>query len=282
MFIGSNALTFDASKVTGFGKADGLPRIELDDSVMRLRVPMDELRTPGTHKFRLGELIDHSTLFAAYPELRKSKVTLVCNQTGDLNSSFFPHNGTIKCEYPQDFCERRLLGTLSHEIQHGVQLIEGFCGGTSHEGNVLPAYNRAAARLSRRYERTHDGRLLAKQGELLVAAELLIDRDASRARAGVAVAVMQLQSRSERIYMRTPGEIEARATDARLTFNDFDRQRQLPEHLQAEPVKHAVVARVYDRSMQHVRDMFNRERQKALHVTPVRNFLARVFHTALS
>lgn len=88
-------------------------------------------------EFKLKDILIHNTLFEMYPQLRDYKVKIE-----DMNSNNTKNNGRLNGRYNR-FTDELTIdinrfndisnaeGTLIHEIQHAIQKIEGFSGGTS-------------------------------------------------------------------------------------------------------------------------------------------------------
>ena len=88
-------------------------------------------------EFKLKDILVHNTLFEMYPQLKEYKVKIE-----DMNSNNFKTNGKLNGRYNRLTNELTIdinrfnnvsnaEGTLIHEIQHAIQKIEGFSGGTS-------------------------------------------------------------------------------------------------------------------------------------------------------
>lgn len=106
-----------------FRGAEGMPRWEISDQMARFRLPTGEGYRPVTG--RLGDLLKHPELFANYPELENFQLSLI---QGPKHGSFSPKNNSIEItgENYED-----AMHTLMHEIQHGVQKLEGHTQGGS-------------------------------------------------------------------------------------------------------------------------------------------------------
>lgn len=105
--------------------ADDLWRHEIDDSGMRLKITEDI-----SNYNRLGELIDHPALFAAYPDMKMMDVTfhrLNEGNHGKYNRTF----DSIEVNYDLKNDPEQLQEVLVHEIQHAVQAREDFASGAS-------------------------------------------------------------------------------------------------------------------------------------------------------
>lgn len=79
----------------------------------------------------LADVLEHDSLYEAYPELRNVKVRLE-SDTGSKNGSYDPSTNTITIseDKPGDSAK---VGTMLHEIQHAIQQIEGWESGASPE-----------------------------------------------------------------------------------------------------------------------------------------------------
>lgn len=103
---------------------DGKWRFEIDDSKMRFINHREESR----RTWKLDELIRHDALFAAYPELRDYTV-LNFGISDDVEAAFYPGLNRITLDPRLSRAEKRTA--LIHEIQHAIQLIEGFTAGAT-------------------------------------------------------------------------------------------------------------------------------------------------------
>ena len=88
-------------------------------------------------EFKLKDILVHDTLFEMYPQLKDYKVKIE-----DMNSNKSKSNSKLNGRYNRLTNELTIdinrfnnisnaEGTLIHEIQHAIQQIEGFAGGTS-------------------------------------------------------------------------------------------------------------------------------------------------------
>ena len=103
---------------------DGKWRFEIDDSKMHFINHREESR----RTWKLDELIRHDALFAAYPELRDYTV-LNFGISDDVEAAFYPGLNHITLDPRLSRAEKR--AALIHEIQHAIQLIEGFSAGAT-------------------------------------------------------------------------------------------------------------------------------------------------------
>jgi len=107
---------------TGWFKGeDGKWRFEIPDAAAEFRYPQQtEMKN-----WRLGDAVDHSALFDAYPNLKKSKVSTDPASDG---ASYQPMGGKIELGTKSGAPD---MGSALHEIQHAIQSREGFAGGTN-------------------------------------------------------------------------------------------------------------------------------------------------------
>lgn len=103
---------------------DGKWRFEIDDSKMHFINHREESR----RTWKLDELIRHVALFAAYPELRDYTV-LNFGISDDVEAAFYSGLNRITLDPRLSRAEKR--AALIHEIQHAIQLIEGFTAGAT-------------------------------------------------------------------------------------------------------------------------------------------------------
>jgi hypothetical protein len=145
---------------TGWFKGvDGKWRYEIDDSgasLQNMRME-DGIAMRATS---LETILDHPALFAAYPALRDMDVQITIDPDGKEGGSFergsagdsktFGRQPEIKVNART---EEKALSTLLHEIQHGIQNVEGFASGgnpriISDEIDDLQRWERSQMRLS--------------------------------------------------------------------------------------------------------------------------------------
>ena len=106
---------------------DGHWKFEISDRAMKLKNKFWEI-APG-EEVRLGDVLDHPTLFKAYPEL--ADMPLI-RKASSARGWF---DGTKFNVAPGETTEAPMI--LAHEIQHAVQKIEGFARGGSPKNFTL-------------------------------------------------------------------------------------------------------------------------------------------------
>ena len=78
---------------------------------------------------KLSDIVKHSKLFEAYPELKNTKIEF--SNLGDTLGEYYKKQNKIVLNENLKTNETQLKNTIVHEIQHAVQDIEGFAKGAS-------------------------------------------------------------------------------------------------------------------------------------------------------
>ena len=212
---------------------DGVLRAVIDDSKANLRFsgsPTDKgvLRRPGavdsygpsvnvhigtSDILKLPEVLDHPELFAAIPELKKTRVI---NEFGGFRgAAYFPDDDVIRIA--SDDSPERFIRTLLHEVQHAVQTKFNMIPGASPKQFLTDpqAFKEAKAHI----DKVDDGlrKLFKKETDPELLTKIM-------QRQGV-VAERQAQLRAasakaEESYFRTAGEREASAVEAMRATNN--------------------------------------------------------------
>ena len=219
---------------------DGKWRFEIDDSKLRFINHREESR----RTWKLDELIRHDALFAAYPELRNYTV-LNFGIADGVEAAFYPGLNRITLDPQLNRAEKR--AALIHEIQHAIQVIEGFAAGSStdywQDAFVTDEEKRTERHLQELAWKNH---LLAEDMYKLLRDTPDARRDALRAtfvqRHGEKAVreftdtynhLLDLQKqrtmRAERAYRDTAGEIEAADVANRLGLSAKQRAETRPD-----------------------------------------------------
>ena len=120
-------------KETGWFKGyDGKWRFEIDDSDVKIQIPMLLLREG---EYTLDNVLSHSNLFEAYPELKNMKVSVVRGGIGvkGVVGSYNANKDTLVLNSAIYLKDEQLREVIIHELQHKIQNIEGFARGSSPE-----------------------------------------------------------------------------------------------------------------------------------------------------
>lgn len=211
----------------------------------------------------LADVLQHDSLYEAYPELRDVKVRLE-SDTGSKNGSYDPSTNTITIseDKPGDSAK---VGTMLHEIQHAIQQIEGWESGASPEYWAAREYENgdtASDRAQELYSRTLNSLDKADQNKVIRYNELDREMEATfsadpESEAGKRYAkyeaeqdklyeelyknewfrrLLDLQRKMENpqsayyeMYLNTAGEIEARNVSERYRMAQEERRKTAPK-----------------------------------------------------
>lgn len=211
----------------------------------------------------LADVLQHDSLYEAYPELRDVKVRLE-SDTGSKNGSYDPSTNTITIseDKPGDSAK---VGTMLHEIQHAIQQIEGWESGASPEYWAEREYesgDTASDRAQELYSRILNSLDKADQNKVIRYNELDREMEATfsadpESEAGKRYAkyeaeqdklyeelyknewfrrLLDLQRKMENpqsayyeMYLNTAGEIEARNVSERYRMAQEERRKTAPK-----------------------------------------------------
>lgn len=211
----------------------------------------------------LADVLQHDSLYEAYPELRDVKVRLE-SDTGSKNGSYDPRTNTITIseDNPGDSAK---VGTMLHEIQHAIQQIEGWESGASPEYWAAREYesgDTASDRAQELYSRILNSLDKADQNKVIRYNELDREMEATfsadpESEAGKRYAkyeaeqdklyeelyknewfrrLLDLQRQMENpqsayyeMYLNTAGEIEARNVSERYRMAQEERRKTAPK-----------------------------------------------------
>lgn len=211
----------------------------------------------------LADVLQHDSLYEAYPELRDVKVRLE-SDTGSKNGSYDPSTNTITIseDKPGDSAK---VGTMLHEIQHAIQQIEGWESGASPEYWAAREYesgDTASDRAQELYSRILNSLDKADQNKVIRYNELDREMEATfsadpESEAGKRYAkyeaeqdklyeelyknewfrrLLDLQRKMENpqsayyeMYLNTAGEIEAHNVSERYRMEQEERRKTAPK-----------------------------------------------------
>lgn len=205
-----------------FRGVDDQWRYEIPDQGARIKPPPADLQPGATLK--ASDYLDHPELFKAYPELAEMPVMHQPRMTG---ASYTPAhdigNGPVPAMLRMDmtkdvggFGEMQPRSMMLHELQHGVQNIEGFAPGV---GGGPRAPEITAAEPNRALQRKYNDTLAEGTGP-----------DKQQAKAAY-------EWSKYRDYARSAGEVEARQVQERADWGP-DRLREMHPMQQQMTPKH--------------------------------------------
>jgi hypothetical protein len=279
-----------------FQGKDGKWRFEINDSDAKLKIGKSRYIKIEPKKneagvwaeIKLGELLDHQALFSAYPDLRNMVVSLKSYGGNGgffngsdivLNGSISPRNIVVADDGPFSVTQAEAdaineeqsklgdwkipdpsstLSVLLHEIQHGIQNIEGFAtGGTPKNMAKMLDKEKFDAMVAK------DDALTAEFEALKKKYSGIADNDLPK---GVSEKVRQLRSEINAVrntgwreatnpfsrgqytddelfagYRRLAGEVEARNTQARQGMTDAQRRETAPSATADTPDSDVIV-----------------------------------------
>lgn len=212
-------------------------RYEIPDNPMRISPHVwRHIRAPNFTEWRgaLDELLEHSELFEAYPDLRGLDTTIRYNgdvrriqgEYGSPSPGFSPY---IAIDMSRPFSQHRLKQGIAHEGTHHIQFLEDFApGGDLESGRGSWKIRQLNARKEQLY---------ALENELLQRAQSRafspenIKKDAAlldSVRANILKNEYDLQAAEYEFYHRLRGEVEARNVVRRLDFMPTQRLAMPP------------------------------------------------------
>lgn len=225
------AASADAGKQEWFVGADGFERYEIPDDKARLTPMMTrdwfggvsrQLRDSGLAYPEadvtggLEAVLDHPKLFEAYPALRELPVKLT--NSDDYYGAYHPTNlldpdseaylSLSANQFAKN--QRQAKGTLMHELQHAVQDVEGFSGGS----NLDEALDAAKSWMAKNEEIIEGGFASPELRKKYDNYKSLLDTED--------------KWQGYRAYQRNAGETEARAVEKRLKLNQKQRKERNP------------------------------------------------------
>lgn len=191
---------------------DGNPRWELDDS--RMATDPSALHLPKENRPArpLQDVYDDPDLWAQYPEIGREVGVDVRRLNGP--EAVWDADAKLISLSPMN---NKPVSSLAHEIQHAIQTHEGWNGGTSPR--TMSAWLHTG-HLQRMKEL--EGKDFLPRPDLTPAEQREYMTLSSQYRRGME------ESRAFRDYQRSAGETEARNTQARLSWDGWDRGQTPP------------------------------------------------------
>lgn len=248
---------------TGWFKgADGKWRFEIDDSRAFLKgtgtfgdvvmARMAALEKVGERQsgdpVRLGDVLRHESLFAAYPALRGMEVQFTPRGT-TASGRLAQDGGSTVIQVRQDLPGADALSVLLHEIQHGIQNIEGFATGGNQDSraDVMQAISQQRSLWADVYAVRRELDAGKKLDAVLEEWQEFLDAQPSAEALRIAqdpeletsVALQNMETLDRQYaqlrnegrgdtYRRLAGEVEARNTQARQGMTDEQRRATPP------------------------------------------------------
>jgi hypothetical protein len=229
-------------KETGWslGK-DGKWRFEIDDSKAKFspqaQALLDGKEAEGQPGFMgLDQALEHHALFAAYPALADYLVIFSDGNMGGAKGVIDKEAGVIRLDRKQP----NVLSTLLHELQHGIQYVEGFAVG----GNPGQFNNDVLMRQAEQDLQEINELIIAnneKRGNNRTSGNTALmqklNEEAANLRERAAALKLDMTHPfrlAHRSYERLYAEQEARETEARMRMTAEQRRKARPKLLDAE------------------------------------------------
>ena len=250
-FIGAGSKLFDAKKAFEAAKMlkQGVPEAEVFkatgtakglDNQFRQEISDENALIKGVGKFgdvyeqrktaygvttpTVEEVMRHPELFEAYPQLKGNQVMLL-PATSRNNASYSPAERIIRVN--PNLTADQARSSMLHELQHGVQEIEGFNKGTD-AGIFLKKYQEQADELEERLMQANKDLKLHAGGKYYD--DLLKERDAigKEYRDFMGADQQGVIRKATKEYKAYGGEAEARLTQARQKLTADQRKEIYP------------------------------------------------------
>ena len=206
----------DVWEATGwFRGKDGKWRSEIPNEKLTIKDRSDEewgmikeLSKKGV--VQLKGILDWPELYEAYPIIAKAKVVFDENVKGSASYQWNPEGGIISLKPDAHKNLGEMVNSLQHEIQHGIQRIEGFSSGSSKSSIVKQTY----LALDKVFmEATRKGDTNRADAAITALKDLVNRvRDPRLEK--------ELKKLQGKMYWREAGEVEARNAADRYTYKD--------------------------------------------------------------
>jgi len=246
--------------------ADGKWRFEIADNEAKLLLSAEKVAEAVDFLggVTVGDVLDHPKLFAAYPALAQIPVDMKNGNGASLASASI--NGVDQGKtilMGRGIAQEDFLSVLLHELQHGIQDIEGFASGGSPQGDVAAHQRRVndellallaqSPALDAAYERWAKFQMDMDLGRPFDAVQAQAAEDALQALRSGEKAI-DLHSSLDGLadpdsagavmrdrYNRLAGEVEARNTQARQKISDIGRKYIPPSQTADVPASDVIV-----------------------------------------
>lgn len=197
------------------------------DEMWRMEVPshtmdfnearVQEVRE-GDEAVGIGDIVDTShRIFELYPELRNIRVSVQDGRGGGFQESMDDSDTLGRLVVGTDGQWKK---TIWHELQHGIQFIEGFArGGTATDMSLLKEYNSEARELVNEYESIKNRQMDIRgpEGDGSIQDFLRLERELKEVKSELDEMFQREGISDPRMeaYRNVAGEIEARAAAER-------------------------------------------------------------------
>lgn len=277
--------------------ADGRMRFEISDKDASMKIgrkatPLKsfarDLVRELDRPLRLSDVLDHPALFAAYPAVADYGVTFVPTEAMPDQARGTYSDGRIMLA--DDMPAHEALSTLLHEIQHGIQNIEGFATGDSVDRLAKTMPDEKAmndAKLLARFMAKGESAFDARQRFMRYMGRDPNPQGAYLAERYEPGEIARMAATPLDAYQRSAGEVEARNTQARRGMTDAER-RATPPSQTADVADSDVIVVFNGKEMQNAPSPANAEQsqtaakqQPSTPVATIRNAIAKAYGNLL-
>lgn len=255
-FIGRNAKTWDKAaeakflelekkgitpeqawqQTNTFRSADGKLRQEISDDLSKLTITGNKTFTPGVidmtksqFKGNLPDIFEHQKIYEAYPTAKNIDIKAIPALEGGYYSSRespFLRNGQQAEFMGISQSGSNPKSSILHELQHSIQMNEGFARGGSPQG-IIKNYMDYANPDWIEYAKSLPNYINQKTPE---AKQAFIE----------SFVKMRL-GHPEDVYLKLAGEAEARAVQARMNMTPAQRSQTFPLKSYDVPIKDLIL-----------------------------------------
>jgi len=172
----------------------------------------------------IEEVMRHPELFEAYPQLKGIQVHLL-PETSRNNASYSPVEGIIRVN--PNLSAEKATSSILHELQHGVQEIEGWNKGAD-AGTFLKKYQGQLDDIEERLKQANQSASKAAGTENYDSLMAARDKIGKEYRDFMGPNSMGVYEKATQEYKLHGGEAEARLTQARQNLNNEQRSNIYP------------------------------------------------------
>lgn len=193
----------EVTRLTGWWKNsdDGMWRFEIPDK----NAKFNELKISDRQSVRLDEVLQHKELYKIYPELKDYRVEYVKDLGSIASFSSSEQKIRIGRLWAKASAQDR-MAYLLHEIQHGVQSIEGFPRGGNVESTLSGSKAAELDVLLSRAEKMHNETKWKSKDDALKSLQTIMEGKQK---------LLKLNEKAFKEYEAIPGEVEAREIEKR-------------------------------------------------------------------
>ena len=205
-----------------FKGADGKWRLVMN---FDMKLKSTDISKNDEKTLKLDEVLDYPQLFELYPKMRNMEVVFTSSNNvfpdSKTNAGYVDSQNKIYINTNKNIKNNELRLSIGHEVQHAVQSIEGFTGGTSYASELRNAINIINSLRNGTY---NDGKL-GKRARVL---EAIRGKDwKERARRGD----LEANDIAQLLYESNSGEVESQFIEQLINTPESERLSRLSDML---------------------------------------------------